>query len=131
MHLCIPDQKSAAAKALLRKEGIAFWWATWIEGRSTLERVKRSGFLNAAAYLACLESLDFLLAAGEEIQPSQEVRAFAWEELKRSPLKAQDALQLGAALAWRRGVTGRAIFVCNDRQLLNAAVAAGFTVASV
>jgi hypothetical protein len=65
------------------------------------------------------------------IPPTDAVRELAFAQLDRFPLKASDALQLAAALVWCKQVPRGRRFICNDRQLLAAATAAGFEVHSV
>jgi hypothetical protein len=54
-----------------------------------------------------------MLGSWLEIEPTDDVRDFALDVLDRFPLKAADALQLAAALAWcRRRPKGRLFVVC-------------------
>ena len=61
-----------------------------------------------------------------EMQPNEEVRAKAESLLDRFPLKAADALQLAAALAWCRERPAKRTFISGDKQLLDAAQQLGF-----
>jgi hypothetical protein len=65
------------------------------------------------------------------IPPADVVKESALAQLDRFPLKASDALQLAAALIWCKQIPRGRWFICNDRQLLNAASTAGFEVLSV
>ncbi len=107
------------------------WWATAVEGRGALVRLHREGHLSAAAFQASCERLSVLLAASKEIPPSASVRDLALQQIERFPLRAGDALQLAAALAWCRQRPRGRLLICNDRRLGAAAVEAGFEVQSV
>jgi len=98
--------------------------------RSVLSRVHRDGTISSAAFRASWERVSGLLTACIIIQPTDNVRALAFVQLDRFTLKASDALQLAAALVWCRERPRGRLFVCNDRQLLGAATAAGFEVRS-
>lgn len=106
------------------------WWATAVEGRNALVRLQREGHLSAAAYQVSCERLSALLLSAKEIVPNEAVREIALRQVELFPLRAGDALQLAAALMWCRERPRGRLFVCNDRQLLNAATAAGFAVRS-
>jgi predicted nucleic acid-binding protein len=69
--------------------------------------------------------------SAKEILPSANVREIAFEQLKRFPLRAADALQLAAALVWCGERPRGRWFVCADRRLAAVAVEAGFDVKSV
>jgi prevent-host-death family protein len=106
-------------------------WSTSLEVRSVLNRVRREGTISSAAVRASWERASRLLSACIMIPPTDAVKELAYAQLDRFPLKASDALQLAAALVWcKQNPRGR-WFVCNDRQLLTAAVASGFEVLSV
>jgi hypothetical protein len=71
-----------------------------------------------------------LLSSSLVIPPADSVKESAFAQLDRFPLKASDALQLAAALIWCKQKPRGRWFVCNERQLLAAATAAGFEVQS-
>jgi predicted nucleic acid-binding protein len=130
-HVCVPGQITRRAKELIRTDVIAVWWSTPLEVRSVLNRVRREGAISSAAVRASWERASGLLSACLMIPPTDAVKESALTQLDRFPLKASDALQLAAALVWcKQNPRGR-LFVCNDRQLVNAAAAAGFEVLSV
>jgi len=52
-------------------------------------------------------------------------------QLERFPIRAADALHLGAALIWCNQKPRGRLFVCNDRRLGDAARQSGFTVDTV
>ena len=63
-----------------------------------------------------------------EVMASEEVRSQAERLLLRHSLKAADALQLGAALAWARGRPSEHRLVTFDARLQRAARGEGFAV---
>lgn len=130
VRLCVRSQASQHARELFRKAGMAAWWATEVEGRNALVRLQREGHLSIAAYQASCERLSALLSSAKEILPNETVRHIALRQVELFPLRAGDALQLAAALMWCRERPQGRLFVCNDRQLLSAATAAGFEVRS-
>jgi hypothetical protein len=60
------------------------------------------------------------------LQPTETLREQAETLIDRFPLKAADALQLAASLAWCAGKPDGRIFISGDVQLLQAAQQLGF-----
>jgi len=71
-------------------------------------------------------ALDDLCFNWREIPPSEDLRDQAERLVDRFPLKAADALQLAAAMAWCLGCTKSRAFISGDKQLLDAARHLGF-----
>jgi predicted nucleic acid-binding protein len=130
-HVCVPGQITRTARDLMRADVIAVWWGTTLEVRSVLNRVHRQGAISSAANRASWERASGLLLGCLMIPPTDAVEELASAQLDRFPLKASDALQLAAALVWCKQIPRGRRFICNDRQLLTAATAAGFEVHSV
>lgn len=130
-HVCVPGQITRQARELVRTIPLVAWWATPLEVRGALTRVLRDGTISSAAFRAAWERVSGLLLSCAMIEPTGKVKALALAQLDRFPLKASDALQLAAALIWCRQRPRGRVFVCNDRQLLDAAKVAGFEVHSV
>jgi predicted nucleic acid-binding protein len=126
IRICVPAQASNQAKTLVRAHAPVVWWATRVEVRSALERLRATGAISAAAYIASKQRLDLLLGSWREIQPTDLVCDLAYIQLERFRLGASDALQLAAALAWCRQKPKQRLFVCNDKRLSYAATQAGF-----
>lgn len=105
---------------------IVVWWGSRIECLSALRRRERQGVLDAAGVRGAVEVLDALSADWSEVLPTDAVRAEAERALAIHPLQTGDALQLGAALTWRRGPAQRAEIVCLDERLRDAAAREGF-----
>jgi predicted nucleic acid-binding protein len=102
-----------------------------VEGRSALARLQREGTLSATAFRASWRRFSELLDSSKEVAPSDNVRDIAFRQLDRFPLRGADGLQLAAALAWCGERPRGRWFVCADRRLAAAAVAAGFDVKNV
>jgi predicted nucleic acid-binding protein len=131
VHVCVPGQISRSAKELVRTVPAVTWWATPVELRSALGRLHREGAISAAAFQASWRRMSGLLSGCTIVPPSHAVLELALAQLDRFPLKAGDALQLAAALVWSRQRPRGRLLICNDKQLLSAATAAGFEVKSV
>jgi hypothetical protein len=93
--------------------------------------LQREGVISTVAFRAAWERLSRLLSGCAVVPPADAVMELALAQLDRFPLKAGDALQLGAALVWCRQRPRGRLMVCNDRQLLSAAAATGFEVKNV
>ena len=128
VHLCVPSQASRAARTLLSEHPLVMWWGTFVEVRSALARLSREGALSSSALRASLDRLAMLADTSREIQPGDAVRQLAVEQLDRFPLRAGDALQLGAALVWSKHKPKGRLFVCYDTRLSAAAREMGFAV---
>lgn len=120
---------SERARTLLRGDGsIVVWWGTYVDSLSALRRLEREGHLSSGAFRTCNAILDELALAWTEVTASTEVRVQAANMLATHPLRAADALQLGAALVWCGRPDGVAKFATFDERLAEAAVAERFTV---
>lgn len=108
---------------------IVVWWGTRLECISALRRREREGALDAVSVRRALELLDALSDSWAEVLASARVRSAAERALAVHSLHAADALQLAAAIAWRRGEPGGAPLVCLDERLADAAAREGFSVA--
>jgi predicted nucleic acid-binding protein len=102
------------------------WWGTSVECEAALGRLARTGEVAEAALPALRKALAQM--EWREVAPRQAVRDGAASILRRHPLKAGDALQLAAALAWSSETAPGRAFVTLDRRLRKAALAEGFEV---
>lgn len=107
---------------------MAVWWGTRVEAVSAVRRRERLDEVSADGAVESLRLLDQLESAWVELQPSAAVRVTAERLLAVHPLRAADALQLAAAMAWRRDLTRASGFVCFDGRLRDAAAREGFEV---
>ncbi len=107
-------------------ESVLVWWATRVECLSAIARRERSGELEPSDARQARTVLERLSESWNEIMPTPEVREHAGRLLRRHPLTAADALQLGAALTWARSrPTNHVLFTLDDR-LAAAAELEGF-----
>jgi predicted nucleic acid-binding protein len=120
---------SDAADALLSvDDDIAVWWATQVECESALARIERRSPRLESELIVARRLLTTLAANWSEIEASDRLRLDAIRLLRVHPLRAADALQLAAALAWADDWNGEKAFVCLDRRLSEAAAREGFSI---
>jgi predicted nucleic acid-binding protein len=124
--LCVEQEASGAAKRMSHHYGVVVWWAAPVEVRSAFSRMIRTGHLVAVGQTQALEILADLRAMWREIAPTPSLRDRAERLLDRFPLKAADALQLAAAMAWASGRPRNRPVISGDAQLLEAARELGF-----
>ena len=126
--LLFEQEESAVARGLFESDpAVVAWWATPIECASAAARLRREGVLTVREEDRVLGLVSMLREGWTEILPSQELRAAAHRLLRVHPLRAADALQLGAALVWAGSPAG-AELVTLDERLGMAARLEGFVV---
>ena len=127
--LLVQEDSTSLVEDVVRRDGdLLVWWGTTVEILSALARLEREGGLSADDADATRETLRALSGTWSEILASDPVRDIASRLLRRHPLRAADALQLGAALVWAAGnPEGRAFFTF-DQRLADAARLEGFDV---
>jgi predicted nucleic acid-binding protein len=104
------------------------WWAASVECASALARREREGRLRGAPMSEALERLASLQSAWREVEPVDRVRRAAMRLLRVHPLRAADALHLGAALVAAEDNPRTLPFVTLDEELSLAAEREGFVV---
>lgn len=120
--LCCQQSQSAAARRAARIYNAQIvWWGTSIEAFSAIYRLTRDGGLTATASLQALKALELLRKKWHEILPAEEIRLTAERLLRTHPLRAADALQLGAVLVWGSNYPRGHAFICADSRLAEAA----------
>ncbi|MGH2994144.1 MAG: type II toxin-antitoxin system VapC family toxin [Solirubrobacterales bacterium] len=125
--LLVSERWSDRIEELVRADQeIVVWWGTRLECASALRRRERDGALSSGGARQALELLGTLAAAWSEVLPTDAVRASAERALAVHPFRAADALQLAAALTWRRDHTRRLEFISLDDRLRDAAEREGF-----
>ena len=102
------------------------WWGASVEVRSAIARELRTGKITSNGQVQAIVKLNELRREWDEILPSNELRDRAETIVERHQLRAADALQLAAALAWCSGHPRNRAFISGDAQLLAAAAQAGF-----
>lgn len=126
--LLLDQPASRGLTALARDaEGLAVWWGTVVECTSAIARTARAGVISSAEESQALSLLTAIAAAWTEIQPTEGVRNSARRLLRVHPLRAADAMQLAAALAWADGAPNLQL-VTRDERLVEAARREGFEV---
>ena len=113
-------------KVLREDPAMVVWWGSRVECISALRRRERENQLGAADARQGMTLLDQLAGTWSELLPSDPLRAQAERALAVHPLRAADALQLAAALTWRREPARSAEFVSVDERLRDAASREGF-----
>ena len=127
LPLVIQEPRSSTVRACFSTVTQLLWWSTPLECESAVCRRVREGSISAAEAKDVRHELEALRLGMIEVLPSQEVRLLAVDMLRKHPLRAADAAQLGAAEMWRRR-SGQALsFVCLDQRLRDAAASEGFT----
>jgi predicted nucleic acid-binding protein len=106
---------------------IVVWWGTAVECSSAIARLHRDGHLKQSEERDARSLLDALRSSWFEVQPGDTVRDQALRLLRLHPLRAADALQLGAALEWA-GTPPTGMFITLDDRLRDAAQREGFSV---
>jgi len=127
--LCLSARSSPRIVPLAQEdEAIAVWWGTVVECCSAFSRLRRQGDLQIPALERARQVLHQLASGWSEVAPGPQVREEAIRLVGLHPLRAADALQLGAAVAWAdRRPLGRP-FVSLDARLRDAARAEGFAI---
>jgi predicted nucleic acid-binding protein len=104
------------------------WWGSPVECQSALHRRHREGQLPAALLEQALRRLAGLIDDADVVAPTTRLRERAGRLLGLHPLRAGDALQLAAALAWCEDDPSDETFVALDQRLRDAARREGFAI---
>ncbi len=127
----VTEPHSREARALLRSDNrVTVWWATWVECLAAIAQGERAAEYGPEQADQARARLEGLRREWNEIVPSEEVRERAAALLVRHPVRAADALQLAAALAWARGRPRGHRLVTFDIRLAEAGRGEGFTLMS-
>jgi uncharacterized protein len=127
--LIVQQTRSSEAIAWVAEDaGIVAWTLTQTEVLSAIRRLTREGGLTArAATEAERVTLDLMIRS-QVVADIEPVKARAARLLRTHPLRAGDALQLAAALAWANDRPDRQILHTFDVRLGQAAEREGFRV---
>lgn len=116
-------------EVLLRRDPeVAFWWGAPLSCLSSLAAAKRRERISELGFERGRALLDHLRSRSYEIQPTGEVRARAARVVSVHPLRADQSLELAAALIWCKERTSGVGFVSLDSPLRLAAALEGFRV---
>ena len=127
VSLCVAEEDTAAARKLAAG-GIATWSLSAVEIASAIERRSRDGSLEAGERALARAALADLAASWTEIAALGPVRERALRLVATHPIRAADAMQLGAALVAVSDRPAGHDFVTTDARLRNAASREGFRV---
>lgn len=126
--LCVHEPQTDALRALAAESALVTWAGSMVEVASAIERRTRDGSLVRAGREVALATLRELGTTWLEITAIGPVRDRALRLLATHPLRAADALQLGAALLAASDRPLGHEFVCVDARLRDAASREGFTI---
>lgn len=119
--LLLEQEASADVRPLIEADPVmAAWWGTPGECASAVARLRREGLLSLDEEEEVLGALALVREAWVEVLPGMEVQREAMRVLRVHPLKAADALQLGAALVWAGAGSGAALVTLDERLALAA-----------
>jgi predicted nucleic acid-binding protein len=124
--LCVTQRATPVVEALSAQYSLAVWWSTPVEMRGAFARLVRMGQLTPNGQVQAQVTLDRMRSDWLEVDPSEPLREQAERLVDRFPLKAADAQQLAAAMAWCIGRSKGRVFISGDSQLLEAARQLGF-----
>lgn len=127
--LLLEEPRSGLLREIAAADGsLAVWWASAVECCSAVGRLRREGIITVPEEDGVRGALDALAGCWTEIEPTADLRRVAKRLLLNHNLRAADALQLAAALAWAGGRVAGQEFVCLDDRLRQAARNEGFSV---
>ncbi|MHB8215214.1 MAG: PIN domain-containing protein [Candidatus Sulfotelmatobacter sp.] len=124
--LCVRQSITPRVVSLYKSYEAVVWWATPVEIASALARLARMKQLVANDWARSRELAEDLAEAWSVIQPSDALRAKAYQLVDQHDLRAADALQLAAALEWCEDVPQGRVFLAADEKLREAALLSGF-----
>jgi predicted nucleic acid-binding protein len=127
--LVVEQPASSEAERWLAADAVVVTWTlTPVELVSALRRLLREGVLAERAVREAEELVRDLTGRAHVVGDVERVKTVAARLLRVHALRAADALQLGAALAWTDGHPEAAILHTFDRRLAEAASREGFRV---
>ena len=127
--LCCSQPATVQGRRLRRDlKRMVVWWGTPLEARSAFARLVREEQLTGEQRVSAVRLLAQLRVAWDEILPTEKVRSLAEDLPDTHGVRAADAAQLAAALAWCRERPKQRPLVCFDERLRTAAAALGFSV---
>ena len=130
--LIIDEPNTGPLRAVwTRDSGMVVWWGTSVECASALARVGRDAIISDQDVDVARDLLRTLASSWTEVHPTDGVREHAGRILLRHPLRAADALQIGAAMIWADDRPSSHSFCTLDARLAEAARLEGFRVVDV
>ena len=130
--LLIAEPSTKHVQALAAKDpAMLVWWGTPVECASALARLEREGALDEAPLEEAFRRLTHFSSTWHEVDASEAVREAAVRFVRVHPLRAADALQLGAAFVAAEQRPASLSLVTLDERLAAAARKEGFDVTDV
>jgi len=129
--LCVRQNATSPCLALYKMHDVVVWWATPVEMASALARLVRVKQIDPSDAVKAGRLAATLADSWSMIQPSDALREKAVRLVGRYDLRAADALQLAAALAWCEDDPSGRIFLTTDQRLREAASLAGFDIGKI
>lgn len=127
--LLAKQESTPKASELGRRFGnVVVWWGTTVEVRSAIAKRVRQKLMTKGDAEQSLRRFRALRTRWAEVEPLERIRSDAEEYPDRFGLRAGDALQLAAALAWCSNRPKNRPFVSFDNDLADAAQEVGFEV---
>jgi uncharacterized protein len=125
----LPAAESAALATLIATDSrSAIWWGSPVECQAAVYRRHRAAPLPAELLEQARHRLAIVMANADIVAPTVTLRDRAGRLLAAHALRAVDALQLAAALAWCDDLPHGESFVCLDERLREAAHREGFAI---
>ena len=129
MHLVVRQARHAEAERWLSEDGlVAAWTLTQIEMLSAVHRLAREGQLDGPTARATERSVADVMSRAHLVSDVRGVKTRAQRLLRTHALRAADALQLAAALAWASDQPSDRVLHTFDARLGRAAEREGFRV---
>jgi predicted nucleic acid-binding protein len=126
--LTVEQPQSTAAKALFAKYAVVAWWATEVEIRSGLTRLKRMGQMATHEFDRAKQRAEKIVESWRPILCRTDLARSACKLIELYPLTAADAMQLAAALEACEHAPHGYVFITADQRLADAARKTGFAV---
>ena len=126
--VCVDVLASPQARTLLRAFPPVVWWGSSVEVYGAICRLHRGQEIRDREKQVAVTRLRSISLSWREMLPDDQLRDLALASLEKYPLRAADALQLGAALTWCQQRPSRRTFITADQRLAEAARSAGFSV---
>ncbi len=124
------NQAASHKSRLIRRSfsELVFWWGTHVEVYSGINRLRNEVAIRESQSLAAISKWNQVYATSLVVEPTETVLNIAVSLTSKMNIRALDAFQLAAALAWCNGRPRNRPFVCADKRLGEAASDAGFDV---
>jgi len=130
--LLLAEASTARLQAVAADDStMLVWWGTPIECASALARLERDAALDASSAAHAFDRLTQLSQGWHEVDPTDAVREAAVRFLRVHPLRAADALQLGAAFVAAEGRPASLEIITLDDRIAIAARKEGFGIVDV